>query len=312
MPEPKDNTPELLRFPNSTGGRPSSPGSTSPEFTFGADEASAPPEMELGGAASPAVPAASPAPLTGIDLSGRQKIIFWVGRGKTGKTTGIRWLAEKTLMNGTPLLMADLDTTNDTFSRYIDKVARPPETADPSLSLKWLDRLLQHSLGQKISAVVDLGGGDTTLRRLAVELPDLVGLFEAQGFAVVLFHTVGPQEEDLSPLATLQRLGFKPTASSIILNEAMMDVGETRDTGFARILRHSVVRRAIGEGAVPVFMPKLFAAQQVEIRRLKFHDAVAGKAGRADTPLGPFDRARVRLWLEAMDSNFAGISSWLP
>ena len=197
MPEPKDNAPELLRFPNATGGRAPSPGSPPAEFTFGADEDSAPPEMELAGAASPTEPAASPAPLTGTDLSGRKKIIFWVGRGKTGKTTGIRWLAEKTLMNGTPLLMADLDTTNDTFSRYIDKVARPPETADPSLSLKWLDRLLQHSLGQKISALVDLGGGDTTLRRLAVELPDLVALFEAQGFAVVLFYTVGSQEEDL-------------------------------------------------------------------------------------------------------------------
>lgn len=311
MPEPKDNTPELLRFPNATGGRSSPSAAPPPGFTFGQDEDTGP-EMELAGAASPTSSSPSPAPLTGIDLSGRHKIIFWVGRGKTGKTTGIRWLAEKTLMNGTPLLMADLDTTNDTFSRYIDKVARPPETTDPSLSLKWLDRLLQHSLGQKISALVDLGGGDTTLRRLAVELPDLVALFEAQGFAVVLFHTVGPQEEDLSPLATLQRLGFKPTASCIILNEAMMDVGETRDTGFARILRHSVVRHAIGGGAVPVFMPKLFAAQQVEIRRLKFHDAVAGKTGRADTPLGPFDRARVRLWLEAMDSNFAGISSWLP
>ena len=61
-----------------------------------------------------------------------------------------------------------------------------------------------------------------------------------------------------------------------------------------------------------MFMPRLLAAQPVEIRRLKFHDAVAGQTGRADTPLGPFDRARVRLWLKAMDANFAGVSSWLP
>jgi hypothetical protein len=311
MPEQKDNTPELLRFPNPISGRPPSPATPASIFNFGQDEDTGP-EMELVSAAGQAMASPGPAPLTGMDLSGRHKIIFWVGRGKTGKTTGIRWLAEKTLLNGTPLLMADLDTTNDTFSRYIDKVARPPEAIDPAMSLKWLDRLLQHSLTQKMSALIDLGGGDTTLRRLAVELPDLVALFEAQGFAVVLFHTVGPQEEDLSPLATLQGLGFKPTASAIILNEAMVDVGETRDMAFARILRHSAVRRAINEGAVPVFMPRLVAAQPVEIRRLKFNDAVAGKTGRADTPLGPFDRARVRLWLDAMDANFAGVSSWLP
>ena len=311
MPEQKDNTPELLRFPNPTSGRTSASPITTSIFNFGQDEDTGP-EMELVCAAGQAMSSPGPTPLTGMDLSGRHKIIFWVGRGKTGKTTGIRWLAEKTLLNGTPLLMADLDTTNDTFSRYIDKVARPPEAIDPAMSLKWLDRLLQHSLTQKISALIDLGGGDTTLRRLAVELPDLVALFEAQGFAVVLFHTVGPQEEDLSPLATLQGLGFKPTASAIILNEAMMDIGETRETAFARILRHSVVRHAIGAGAVPVFMPKLFAAQAVEIRRLKFHDAAAGKTGRADTPLGPFDRSRVKKWLAMMDDHFAGIRSWLP
>ena len=311
MTAQKDEAPGLLRFPEIAPALPASPKPANPGFRFGQEEDTGP-EMELIAAGSTAAAPASPMPLTGMDLSGRHKIIFWVGRGKTGKTTGIRWLAENALAKGTKLLMADLDTTNDTFSRYIDNVARPPETSDPLLSVKWLDRLLQHSLRQQVSALVDLGGGDITLRRLAIELPDLVALFEAQGFAVVLFHTVGPQEEDLSPLATLQGLGFKPTASAIILNEALMDVGETRDGAFVRILRHSVFRKALAEGAVPIFMPRLLAAQPVEIRRLKFHDAAEGKTGRADAPLGPFDRSRVRKWLDRMDANFAGISSWLP
>ena len=311
MTAQKDEAPGLLRFPDIAPALSASPKPVNPVFRFSQEEDTNP-EMELIAAGSTAAAPASPTPLTGIDLSGRHKIIFWVGRGKTGKTTGIRWLAENALAKGAKLLMADLDTTNDTFSRYIDNVARPPETSDPVLSLKWLDRLLQHSLRQQVSTLVDLGGGDTTLRRLAIELPDLVALFEAQGFAVVLFHTVGPQEEDLSPLATLLGLGFKPTASAIILNEALMDVGETRDGAFGRILRHSVFRKVIAEGAVPIFMPRLLAAQPVEIRRLKFHDAAEGKTGRANTPLGPFDRARIRKWLDTMDANFAGISSWLP
>ncbi|MDE8347604.1 MAG: hypothetical protein POH28_15735, partial [Acidocella sp.] len=113
MAAQKDDTPELLRFPRSPSGLPAS---ANPSFNFGPEEDSGP-EMELIGADSQRSTASTPAPPTGIDLSGRHKIIFWVGRGKAGKTTGIRWLAEKTLMNGTPLLMADLDTTNDTFSR---------------------------------------------------------------------------------------------------------------------------------------------------------------------------------------------------
>jgi hypothetical protein len=167
-------------------------------------------------------------------------------------------------------------------------------------------------LQKGISLLVDLGGGDTTLRRLVAQLPDLAALFEAQGFAVVVFYTVGPQEEDLSPLATLEGIGFAPTAAAIVLNEAMVEIGDSRDVAFGRIYRHSVFRAAVGRGAVPVWMPKLIPAQQVEVRRLNFRDAVAGKTGRGTAPLGPFDRTRVAMWLRTMEANFAGVKTWLP
>jgi hypothetical protein len=248
----------------------------------------------------------------GVDLSGKKKIVFWIGRGKTGKTTGIRWAAEAAILAGATLLMADMDPTNDTFSKYIDNVARPPEASDPALSLKWLDKLLEHALEHHLSLLVDLGGGDTTLRRLVEQLPNLVEMAEARGFAIVMFYTAGPQEEDLSPLATMEGLGFRPTATAIVLNEAMTDIGDAPLQAFARVLRHSAFLAAVGRGAVPVWMPRLLPAQQVEIRRLHFRDAAAGETGQGKTPLGPFDRSRVLSWLQAMDANFAGIRTWLP
>jgi hypothetical protein len=310
MSTPKNKDPHgLLQFPSA--GRSSSAETANLTFDFlKADDAG--PEMELMSLREPSADSSPLRVTSKLDLAAKRKVAFWAGRGKTGKTTGIRWLAESALARGTPLLMADMDTTNDTFSRYIENVARPPEASEPSSALKWLDRLLQHALQEQASLLVDLGGGDTTLRRLVEQLPDLAALFEAQGFAVVLFHTVGPQEEDLSPLATLQGLGFKPTATAVILNEALAELGDTREAAFARIYRHSVFRKAVADGAVPVFMPRLIAAQQVEVRRLKFQEAVEGRAGRADTPLGPFDRSRVKKWLEAMDANFEAIKSWLP
>ncbi len=248
----------------------------------------------------------------GADLSGKKKIIFWTGRGKTGKTTGIRWAAEAAVANGRSLLMADMDPTNDTFSKYFGGVLRPPEASEPAIALKWLDKLLQHALQQGMSLLVDLGGGDTTLRRLVTQLPDLVAMFEAQGFAVIMLYAIGPQEEDLSPLATLQSLGLRPTATAIVLNEAMIEVGDTRESAFARVFGHSAFRAAVDRGAVPVWMPRLLAAQQVEIRRLHFRDAADGQVGQGTSPLGPFDRSRVLNWLQAMDANFAGIKTWFP
>ena len=280
-----------------------------PAFSFAADDDSGP-ELEILGASRKT---ASPIEaMSGVDLSDKKKIIFWIGRGKPGKTTGVRWSAEAAILAGTTLLLADMDPTNDTFSQYIDNVARPPEASDPALSLKWLDKLLQHALQHGLSLLVDLGGGDTTLRRLVAQLPDLVGMFEAQGFAIVLFYTVGPQEEDLSPLATMEGLGFKPTATAIVLNEAMAEVGDPPLNAFARILRHSAFLAAVKRGAVPIWMPRLLPAQQVEIRRLQFRDAAGGEIGQGKTPLGPFDRSRVLNWLQAMDTNFAGIKTWLP
>ena len=280
-----------------------------PAFSFAAGDDSGP-ELAILGATRKA--SGSIEAMSGVDLSGKKKIVFWIGRGKTGKTTGIRWAAEAAILAGTTLLMADMDPTNDTFSKYIDNVARPPEASDPAISLKWLDKLLQHALEHRLSLLVDLGGGDTTLRRLVEQLPDLVEMAEAQGFAIVLFYTAGPQEEDLSPLATMEGLGFRPSATAIVLNEAMADLGDSPLQAFARVLRHSAFLAAVGRGVVPIWMPRLLPAQQVEIRRLHFRDAAAGEVGQGKTPLGPFDRSRVLNWLQAMDANFAGIRTWLP
>ena len=288
---------------------PASRPTPAPAFSFAAGDDSGP-ELEILGASRK-----TPGPIeamSGVDLSGKKKIVFWIGRGKTGKTTGIRWAAEAAILAGATLLMADMDPTNDTFSKYIDNVARPPEASDPALSLKWLDKLLQHALQHRLSLLVDLGGGDTTLRRLVEQLPDLVEMAEAQGFAIVLFYTAGPQEEDLSPLATMEGLGFRPSATAIVLNEAMADLGDSPLQAFARVLRHSAFLAAVGRGAVPIWMPRLLPAQQVEIRRLHFRDAAAGEIGQGKTPLGPFDRSRVLNWLQAMDANFVGIRTWLP
>ena len=89
-----------------------------------------------------------------------------------------------------------------------------------------------------------------------------------------------------------------------------------REDAFARVTRHSAYRAAVARGAVEVWMPRLDAtvAQELEAKRLGFtqaRDAVSPE-GRKIMPLGPFDRARVRAWLDAMNTEMAPILSWLP
>jgi hypothetical protein len=243
----------------------------------------------------------------GVDLKGKKKIIFAAGRGKTGKTTLLRWLTEKSVRQGAQPILADIDPSNASFSRYFENVARP-DTDNPAGVAHWLQELIEHCITEKQSAVIDLGGGDTTLRTLATEMPGLSVQIEAAGIVPVMLYMLGTQPEDLTPALTLAERGFATTAQALVLNEVAIDAGVTRSMAFARILNSPSFLK-LTKSSVTVWMPRLFAADAIESRFCGFHDA---RDVRVEPPLGVFDSARVRAWLEAMDRRFAGIDSWIP
>ena len=243
----------------------------------------------------------------GIDLAGKPKIVFAAGRGKTGKTTLLRWIAETSAARGGRPILADIDPSNASFSRYFDKVARP-DTDNPAGVTRWLQALIEHCATERQSAIVDLGGGDTTLRSLASEMPNLSAAMEGAGLAPVMLYLLGTQPEDLLPALTLSERGFRPQAQALILNEVAIDAGTTRAAAFERITTLPAFTELAKTG-VRAFMPRLFSAEAIEMRQCRFF---AARDGQVTPPLGIFDAARLRAWLEAMDRRFAGISSWIP
>ena len=248
-----------------------------------------------------------------IDLSKRPKIWLTIGRGKTGKTTLIRYAAEESTLGGRDIMLADMDRTNATLSSYFEDVQRPPD-GDEGGVVRWLERLLVFIMDKQVSAYIDLGGGDTTLRRLIAEVPDLVTMLDTSGVSIVAVYLLGPQTDDLSPLSTLEQAGFHPEATALVLNEGLIETAAPREEAFARVLRHSVFREAIGRGAVPLWMPRLLPAGEIEARRVFYGQAATGasREGRKQTSLGPFDQARVRAWVNNMRAEFAGVQSWIP
>jgi hypothetical protein len=249
-----------------------------------------------------------PPPAQGIDLTGRNKIIFAVGRGKTGKTTLLRWMAETALASGRPFLMADIDPTNASFASYFEGVSRP-DTDDPAGVNRWLQAFIEYAVKHQTTAMIDLGGGDTTLRTLATEMPGFAQQIEEAGLVPVNFYLAGAQPDDLAPIATLAERGFNPRARAVVLNESTAEVGLSRQQAFMRVVRNRVLLDQLGSGAINLWMPRLHAADAVESRRSGF---VAARDGRTTPPLGIFDRSRVKSWLEAMDRQFHGVKSWMP
>lgn len=243
----------------------------------------------------------------GIDLAGKPKIIFAAGRGKTGKTTLLRWLQEVSNARGGDAILADIDPTNATFSLYFDDVQRP-DVDDAAGVAAWLSELIDYSINEKRSAIIDLGGGDTTLRALATEMPDLVTEIEAAGLAPVMLHLVGTQPEDLTPAITLAERGFTAKAQALVFNEFAVPAGQTRKQAFARIRGLQEYAHLIAN-SVALWMPRLFAADAIESRQARFFDA---RDNKVTPPIGTLDRTRIKAWLGQMDQRFAGISSWIP
>lgn len=247
-------------------------------------------------------------PAHGIDLTDKNKIIFAVGRGKTGKTTLLRWMAEKALASGKSFLMADIDPTNASFASYFEGVSRP-DTDDPAGVSRWLQAFIEYAVKNQTTAMIDLGGGDTTLRTLATEMPGFADQIEEAGLVPVSFYLAGTQPDDLAPIATLAARGFSPRARAVVLNESAADVGLSRQQAFMRVVRNRVLLDQLGGGTINLWMPRLHAADAVESRRSTFS---AARDGQTKPPLGIFDRSRVKSWLEAMDTQFHGVQSWMP
>jgi len=248
-----------------------------------------------------------PAAASALDLSGRPKVVMTIGTGGTGKTTLLRWICEKAFErdDGTELMLATVDPVNRELGQYFaDTVS--PQAGDTAA---WLERLLAKIVETKWNAAIDFGGGDTSLPRLVAEIPDLLTVMEDAKIAPVAIYLLSPRVDDLTPLSEMQAAGFQPPATALVLNEGRVDTSREPIREFALLRRHPAYRAAIERGAVEVWMPRLYAAQQIEARRITYRQAADG-AGTP--PLGVFDRSRVHRWLTTMDAAFAPIASWLP
>ncbi|MBS0984258.1 ArsA-related P-loop ATPase [Gluconobacter cerinus] len=251
----------------------------------------------------------------GIDLTGKPKAIFLIGPGGTGKTTFARWAAVKMSEAGREALLVAMDPQNRSLVTWFDGVEQPP-TTDGAQSSRWMRETLAYQMEDKLTALYDLGGGNTAFSLTVEAMPDLVGALQSEGVEPVALYFVGPRPDDLAVMGQIEALGFQPSATAVILNEGRVDSTMTATEAFGRTLRNSVMKNALTRGVIPVFMPRLEqeVAAEIEGKRLTFSEARDGKTrtGSSVAPLGPFERSMTRRWLDKMDQQFAPIASWLP
>lgn len=259
--------------------------------------------------AGPAVAAKAP-PLAG------PPIWLLIGPNYSGKTTFARWAAGRMMEAGRSAVLAAADPANRTLAQFFGEVTQPP-TNDAAQTAAWLRRLVEHAMAHRLPAVVDLGGGDTSLGRLLEEVPGLAGAMEEAGVSPVAAYFLGPRVDDLGTLGSFEARGFRPGATAVVLNHGRVDAGMDPEAAFAAVQRHSAFRAAVERGAVVLEMPRLSPpelALDVERKRLHFAAARDGTVpeGRKVAPIGGLNRAAVRAWMERMEAAFGPVADWLP
>lgn len=264
--------------------------------------------LDTPGRASPALSRQGTA--AAIDLTGKPKVIMAIGAGSTGKTTLLRWIIEQALRldDENSMALASVDPVNRELHHYFPQ-AMGPKSHDPAQTAAWLERFLARVMTTQKTAAVDFGGGDVSLSSMLAQVPDLQVMMERSGVEPVALHLLSPRVSDLMPMVTLDRAGFKPKATALILNMGRLLQDRDPEQEFAQLRKHAAYRAAVDRGAVEIWMPRLYSAKAVEDRRISFHEAADGTV--SGSALNIFDRSRVLHWLEQMAVSFAPIQSWL-
>ncbi len=124
-------------------------------------------EVKVGHAIGPQTEAMA-RPAAALDLSDQPKVLMAIGLGSSGKTTLLRWAAERALKADRQVLFAAVDPDNRELKDYFAGVHEPP-SYDPANVLRWLENFLAFAMENRASAAIDFGGGDTSLGRLVAE-----------------------------------------------------------------------------------------------------------------------------------------------
>lgn len=238
------------------------------------------------------------------------KLILALVRGKTGKSTFVRWAAERAIERGAEPVIADADRTNATLAAFFENVERPPGAEDDEVRL-WLNSFVDRQIEDRFTAFLDLGGGDLVLKTWARDL-DLAPFLGSHGVIPVAFHFLGCDLDDLTYLRDIETVvKFQPAATAIVLNEGMVPPGRAVLTAFEPIINHEIFRDAVKRGARVMRMPRLACMHEIDRRRLSFQDAEAGAVKPGQERIGPVNRQLISLWRKEMEASFAPVVAWI-
>jgi hypothetical protein len=178
----------------------------------------------------------------------------------------------------------------------------------------WMSGELDSMVEDRVSRVLDLGGGDRVMQEYVRDLA-LKDFCRDFGIGLTVAIFLGPDMEDFRhALRLVNSDAYRGERSILVLNEGVIRHGQTTAGAFDPILRHPDFEAIVKEGVRPVFLRRLTCLSVLRERGLGFYDVVASRPDRAGAKASPTLFHMTKTWLDTLEREFATarVGEWLP
>jgi hypothetical protein len=229
------------------------------------------------------------------------------GRGFGGKSTLLTEIAQRAANQGRSVIVADFDARSRTLADLFPDAMVPPSEELPDVKAAFT-QLLNRMTTEKMSAVVDFGGGDRFMLEYGRDL-ELVEYCEMFDIDPVAVYVLGPEAEDLRHCLSIYEAGyFRPERTILVLNEGVIRDGKTVVGEFEKTTKDPGFQKMLADGAKPLLLTKLPCMDLVKDRRLNFYEA--SDSGSLD----PVEGFMLMKWLKGLEAKRQklNVADWLP
>ena len=246
------------------------------------------------------------------------------GRGRLGGSRFLDLLVQRARAANRRVKVLDGDLRSRTLAEIYPacdadgKPVRDGSSAPKSEELPdmktWLFEQLDAMVEDRVSRVLDLGGGDRVMQEFVRELP-MATYCEEMGIDLVSLYMLGPDPEDFRHVReVIKAEGGDTTKIVLVLNEGVIRVGQSVVGVFDPLLLHPNMSALIGDGARVVMFRRLSCMDTVQASGQSYYDIVRGVPGFGGQKQRPTTQHMVRIWLERFEVEFVenGVGEWLP
>lgn len=234
------------------------------------------------------------------------------GRGRTGGSTLCDWLIQRARRHERRAKALDGDLRSRTLmdlypadpadgKAELDP-ASAPEAEDLATIRGWLLDELDAMSEDRVSRVLDLGGGDRVIQEFVQDL-SLVDFTRRFNIRLVQAFFLGPDEEDFRHVVnTIDHAQFDPHSTILYLNEGVVRTGQSSFDVFMPIVSRTEYAALVKKGIRAVNVPRIICLDDMRRLGLTINDVLANRVGRSGRRAPPTMQIMIEDWCRRLEA----------